>query len=290
MVWLILSIISTTGIYVSFKIINNTKTPLVNALIINYLTAAILGFLIIKSFPVKEIINSGWLWLGAIIGILFIVVFFAVGVSSEKAGLSITTVASKMSLIIPMLFSIIVFHEKINPIKVISIILAVISVCLSVFKKNDKSVIAKNQFFLLPFAIFLGMGIGDSLIIYSKEIYINELLIPVFTSTIFLFSFLTGLAYTIIKTSFIRGYLNLNSWIYGIMLGIFNFGSTYFMIKTLNSGIFINSIVYGITNICVIALSAMIGVFFFKEKLSKVNYIGLILSIFTIVLLAYSDF
>ena len=56
MVWIILCAISYIGIFVIFKLIDTFKAPLLNAVVVNYLTATILGFAIFGSFPAGQIV------------------------------------------------------------------------------------------------------------------------------------------------------------------------------------------------------------------------------------------
>jgi drug/metabolite transporter (DMT)-like permease len=289
MIWLILCVFSATGIFVSFKIIDKTNTPLINAIIINYLVAAILGFVLTGSFPVNEIIKSDWFLSSIFIGILFIVMFFIIGLSSQKVGISITTVSSKMSVVLPMLFAIIAYNEQIGFVKIFAIILAVVSVFMSVYKKPDKSTGFNLMVFLLPIVLFVGMGLVDSLVIYSKETYVDDAKASVFSASLFSFALLSGLAFTIFKPKEFKKFAQPKPWILGSILGVVNFCSIYLMIRALNSSVFQNSVAYGIANIGIVALSVIIGTIFFKEKLSKLNVFGVILSITAILLLTFAD-
>lgn len=289
MIWLILTTLSTTGIFVLFKILDKTKTPLFNAIIINYIIASIFGFWLTGSISVNTIINSEWLNQSIIIGILFIILFFLVGLSSQKVGISITTVASKMSVVLPMIFAIWAFNEMIGIIKIFGIIAAMVAVSLSVYKKPDKKGNLKLILILLPLLLFVGMGIVDSAVIYSKEHYVDDSLASVFSATVFSFALLSGLIFSIFRPKIFRNFLSLKLWILGAALGIVNFGSIYLMIKALNSGVFQNSVVYGIANIGIVSLSVIIGTLFFKEKLSIINKVGIVLSIFAIGLLTIAD-
>ena len=122
-----------------------------------------------------------------------------------------------------------------------------------------------------------------------KEKYVNDEAAALFTATLFGFSFLSGLVAGIFNQ---KSYLNFRyskNWILGICLGIVNFGSIYLILRALNSGIFNNSIVYGIVNIGIVTLSVIIGTLFFKEKLTKLNYVGISLSIISIFLLSIAE-
>ena len=71
-------------------------------------------------------------------------------------------------------------------------------------------------------------------------------------------------------------------------LGIPNFLSFYFLLKALayfgSSGAF----VYPLYNLGVILLSAIIGLLVFKERLSKLNIVGILLAITAITLLSWN--
>ena len=70
----------------------------------------------------------------------------------------------------------------------------------------------------------------------------------------------------------------------GIILGLINFGSTFYILKAM--GIFKSSVVFPITNAGIVSLSALIGYFFFREKLKLVNWIGIGLAIIAIIMIA----
>lgn len=290
MFWLIFCTLSATGIFVMFKILAKTKTPLFNAIIINYLVAASFGFAISDNLNVDAILKSDWLLQSIIIGVLFIVMFFIIGKSSQKVGISITTVASKMSVVIPMVFAIYAFNENFGIIKVIGIVTAVLAVSLSVYKRPDKKGKLNYMLIFLPVILFVGMGIADSTVIYSKEVYVDDQLASLFSAMIFFFALASGVVFSIFKTSIFRNFAVPKVWLNGIILGLFNYGSIYLMIRALNSGVFQNSVVYGITNIGIVSLSVIIGTLFFKEKLSNLNRVGIVLSIFAIGLLTIADY
>ena len=285
MVWIILCIISYIGIFVVFKLIDVKDAPLINCIIVNYLTATVLGFSVFGSFPVQHIISANWLPISLILGFLFIATFFLVGISSRKTGIVITTVASKMSLVVPMLFSILMYGEQVATTKIIAIILAVASIFLCTYKHSDKKTKTDIWKLLLPAFIFIGMGANDSIVIYSRETFSISSDAALFTASLFAISFLCGTIYASVKRGTFRNFLNAKTWLLGILLGSFNFGSIYFVIKAMNSKIISNSSLYGICNTSTILLSIIIGMAFFKEKLSKLNLIGGGLAIIAIVLM-----
>lgn len=289
MVWIILCAISYIGIFVIFKLIDTFKAPLLNAVVVNYLTATTLGFAIFGSFPAGQIVSAGWFPMGIVLGFLFIVTFLLIGISSRETGIVITTVASKMSLVLPMTFSIIAYGENVSATKIAAILLAITSVFLCTYKPSSQKTKTNIWKFLLPAIIFIFMGANDSLVIYSREEFGISGDAALFTATLFGISLLCGLIYAVVKRGVMKNFLNFKTWWMGILLGSFNFGSVYFVIRSMNTGIISTSSLYGICNTSTILLSIVIGVVFFKEKLNKLNIAGGVLALLTIVLMAFAD-
>ena len=106
MVFLWLSIICSTLIYFLFKIRDKFKVNLSGAIIVNYLMATFLGlFLNSNKIHVTTIISTKWFPFSVLIGFLFVLMFFLIGISSEKTGITLTSIATRMSMVLPMLFS-----------------------------------------------------------------------------------------------------------------------------------------------------------------------------------------
>ncbi|MFO7755071.1 MAG: hypothetical protein R6V34_03700 [Bacteroidales bacterium] len=285
MIYLLLCIVSTTGIMVIFKIAGNMKLDTFRIIIINYFTAAILGFSI-GGFPSPPDLAAGWLPMAVIIGILFIVMFFVIARSAQKAGIAVTSVASKMSVVIPITFSIFYFNEDLGVLKVAGIMLALVSVFMTTYNR-DKTKKRGPEVMILPLVLFLGAGLIDSLIKYSQQVHIIEQGTIMFTSVLFSISALTGVIFSFFRNDIFKSKNIIKIIVAGISLGIVNFGSLYGIIMALDSNILDSSIIFGINNIGIVVLSVITALLFFNEKLSRLNRAGIILSIITIIFLSY---
>jgi drug/metabolite transporter (DMT)-like permease len=71
----------------------------------------------------------------------------------------------------------------------------------------------------------------------------------------------------------------------GLLLGAVNYGSIFFLVMSYNSGIMPNSTLLPVNNLGVVLIGALAAMFFFREKLSKFNWVGLLLSVLALVLL-----
>lgn len=286
--FLILSIFCSTLIFIIFKSFDKYKVNTLHAIIFNYFTAASFGYLT-SDEPVipSTIITSNW-FIGAIVlGFLFISVFNVMALTTQKNGLSVASVFSKMGVIIPVVFGIYFYNETLNFQKSIGIILALVAVYFtSVKAKSSKSIELKNL--TLPMLLFFGSGIIETLLNYIKTSYLAENEISIFSATIFLIAGLIGIILLSISSLKNKIVLSYTSVIGGIILGIVNYYSIYTLIKVLNNEAWESSTIFTINNVAIVTLSTLIGLVIFKEKLLKKNWIGIGIAVISIVLVTFA--
>ena len=284
MIYLLLCIFSSTTIIILFKYFSRFKINNFNAIIINYLTAALLGLTIsFNSLRNTNVFVQSWFPLAVLIGVLFVVMFNVIAITTQKAGISVSSVASKMSVIVPMLFSILYYHEQINNYKIAGMVLAVIAVVFTAIRKNIH--FENRKYLILPFILFIGMGLVDSLVKFSQHEYLKDQDLPLFSTLLFTISAITGIIVRLFKKSLRNSPMNFKAVAAGMLLGIANFGTFYFLVQALNSNFVDSSIVFGFNSIGIVLLSVFLAIILFKEKLSFINWTGIILSIFTIFVL-----
>ncbi|MBU8892552.1 MAG: hypothetical protein KOO66_07215 [Bacteroidales bacterium] len=291
MIFLVFSILSSAAIYVIFKFLDRFNINTFNVIIINYITAAILGLLLTNTqVDIFSIYKNAWFPYSIIIGVLFIMTFVLIAKSSQIVGIAITSVSNKMSVIIPIAVSIIIDPlDVLTNFKAIGIILAILAVFLSVYRKRKVEFDPRNIY--IPIILFLSMGLVDSIVKYAQHNFVADEILPLFTVILFAMSAISGLVIKFVRRRSFKELLDMRILLWGIGLGISNYGSLYFLIKALNyknsTGNTIDgSIVFGINNLGVIALSVIIGLIIFKEKFLKINWIGIIISLFAIYILS----
>ena len=253
------------------------------AIVMNYITAFFLGLaLSSKPFKLSEIVESSWFF-GAIgLGILFIIIFNIMAIVSQRNGLSVASVATKMSVVIPVVFGIYVYDESTGLQKLFGIILALFAVVLVSIK--PKSNVRLKHNLLFPFLVFLGSGIIDTSIKYLETFYIENKGIPLFSATIFGCAAIIGLIILTIKK--LKGQLKFNrlSLLGGFVLGIVNYASIYYLIKALDYESLESSTIFTVNNVAIVMLSGLVGLILFKEKLSSKNWLGVGVAILSILL------
>ncbi len=279
MIFLLLSILSSTGIFVLFKLFSKYKINTLQAIVVNYVTAFTIGMLLYNGqiTPI-EIVNADWFFAAFGLGFLFIAIFNVMALTAQKNGLSVASVASKMSVIIPILFGIYVYNESVGFLKISGIILALIAVYLTSVKPKDTTNLTKSIY--LPVLLFIGSGIIDT----TANHFAPKDYMPLFLASIFGIASIIGfiiLSYKSIKT---KTHFKLKSVPFGIALGIVNYSSMYFLLKALRVDGFETSSIFTINNVAIVAISTLIGLLLFKEQVSMKNWIGIFIAIISIIL------
>ena len=288
MIYLVLSVIISSFLYVIFKLFDRFNIHTFQAIVINYLVAATIGFVFFPNETTTlEIASKPWFIGTVLLGILFIAVFNIMALTSQQNGVSVASVSSKMSIVIPILFALFVYQEKLNTLNVMGIFMALLAVYLtamksSSFKKNRSSL----KKIALPLLLFLGSGIIDTSLKYLETNYVAANDIPIYTATIFLCAFCMGIIIMIYQYFKNTTTFYLKSLLGGLALGIPNYFSVYFLLRTLQSGYFNSSVIFTINNVAIVALSTFWGILLFRERLNAKNWIGIGLAILSILLVA----
>jgi len=279
LIYLLLSIASSTLIFVLFKLFNKYNINTLQAIVVNYVTACLCGSLLYDGqIRPSDIIKTDWFFAAIGLGFLFITIFNVMALTAQKNGLSVASVASKMSVIIPVIFGIYVYNESTGVQKTIGIILALIAVYLTSVKQKDDSVLTQSIY--LPIILFFGSGIIDT----SVNHFAPDDGIPIFSATIFGIAAIIGLVILSYKAIIRKDYFKLKSVPFGILLGIVNYCSIYFLLKALRVDGFESSTLFTINNVVIVAISTLVGLVLFKEKISNKNWIGIFIAIISIIL------
>ena len=285
---IILGICCFNVILICFKLLDRYGIDNLQAIAVNYVTAGLLSFTLIEYAPsFKEIVAAPWFFYAVGVGVMFILVFNLLARASQVIGVAISTVANKMSLVIPILAALILFEgETVSVLKIIGIILALAGVYFATTKGTKLNFEVKYLWLIL--VIFFGQGAADVLFNCAKEWYVDVSLNGIFFVVIFLTAGLVGSSMLMFQVATKKTQLKLKNLSWGVLLGIPNFLTLWFYFRSLESGELEVSQVNPIYNIGVVILSATIGFLFFKEKLALSNWLGILLSVASIAALMFS--
>ena len=286
MIYLILSIVLATGLFVIFKYFGIYKVDVLKAIVVNYIVAFIIGFASAeKSIGFVEIANQPWLFGAIFLGALFVAIFFVMAMTAQINGVSVTSVAGKMSVVIPILFGVFLYNESVTFLKIAGIIIALVAVYLASVK--DEKGATKKAGLLFPILLFFGSGIIDTTLKYVQVNFVPKEEVAIFSGSLFGFAAFFGLIVLVIKTIKTikkREAFGVKNIIAGIALGIPNYYSIVFLIKALQTEGFESSTLFTINNVGVVVVSTIVGLLLFKESFSTKNRIGVVLAIVGIIL------
>ena len=287
MIYLIVSILLATLLFVIFKLFAKFNINVLQAIVVNYVIACICGLASYsKPFSVINIIEMPWFTGACLLGVLFIFIFNIMAITAQQNGLSVASVAAKMSVVVPIIFAVLVYGEELPAIKITGIILALTAVYLVSVKKDGIHI--KKGTLLYPVLLFLGSGTIDTSLKYLEVNYVGKGEIPLFSATIFAFAAIVGLfilAFNILKKNEKVTGKNI---IAGICLGIFNYYSITFLIMALGSETLDSSTVFTINNVAIVTLTTLMGIILFKERLNVKNIVGIFIAVLSIFLVAMS--
>jgi drug/metabolite transporter (DMT)-like permease len=286
MLYVLLSVCCNVIVAVLLKLAKRYHIDVQQAITWSYTTSILLTWFIFKpdlgnlsEAPVTTLVT---------LGVLLPIIFVLLAVSVRVTGMVRTSVAQRLALFIPVLAAVFIYHETLSTLKVIGLIIGLSAIICSIpwpqYGRTRKS--SGDWFYLLT--IFAGVGIiailfkklaGNATMQFITSVFIVFILA-------FLFSFI-GLLIRIARKK------TLFSWphiLIGWMLGVANFGNILFYIRAHKVLANSPSTLFMAVNIGAIVLTAMIGLYFFKEKLSTLNKVGLFLALVSIMVITYSSF
>ena len=236
-----------------------------------------------KSTSVSMLLQQQWVLMAVITGATFILTFLAFAVSTQKVGVAMTVVSSKMSIVLSVTVGIFLLAESMNLVQILGIITALAAFYLTNIGLSKGHI--DKKYLYLPALIFFGTGANDSLMKLSGVYYADRNEIQFLTVTFFT-AFVIGLGVLLFQALRNRLKITWNDIFAGILLSIFNWYSTYFFIK----GLFVLpiSLFIPVFNAALVFIAAVSGYFFFGEKLSMLNRIGIVLAVLAIAAIAFS--
>jgi len=287
MIYLALSILfSSLNLWI-FKIFDQQKIDNLQAIVFNYFTCVFVGLLLSDvSIAPTTIIDKPWFLFSIGLGVLFIVGFNLIAATTQKAGVSIASVSSKVSMILPIIIAVSFYGDSFSIIKLVGITIAFVSIIFTSIKSADDLKNLKTVF-LLPFLVWLSSALIEVILDYVERFAIEPEEYPLFLIVNFGLAGVLGLIYLIFISIKNKQTITAKNFIAGLILGVPNYFSIYFLLYALNQADFGSSAVFPLNNIGIVLLSIFGSILFFKEKLTKYNWIGVALAVLAIVLIGF---
>jgi drug/metabolite transporter (DMT)-like permease len=199
-----------------------------------------------------------------------------------SAGIVKSDAAQRLSLFIPIIWALVFFGEVLTPARGLGVALAFIALLCLLYKPNTTHISNNAKSFALPLiGVWLGYGVID--ILFKQLAKLDK---AAFAGNLFVSFVLAGLlifAYLFFK----RTRWHFKSLFAGVALGILNFGNILFYVRAHQAFKDNPTLVFAGMNMGVIALGTLVGAWAFREKISRVNAIGVLLAMCSIFCLFY---
>ncbi|MCC6187069.1 MAG: EamA family transporter [Chitinophagaceae bacterium] len=288
MIYLFLTILLNALLAVIFKLFARYNIDNLQAIVIKYWVCVITGSLFLGEMPISaESSQEQWFPLSLIMGIGFILVFNLFAFCTKHEGITAATIANKLSLVIPVVFSIWLYSESLSALHIMGIALAFPAVYLAVAPPKSEIIRVKNPHLLWIAILFLGSGLLDTGMKFAQQKYLES---PreqaIYTIHLFAVAGFIGTCILLYLLITKRSKISLKNILGGIALGIPNYFSIYFMIRMLNSDFLKSSALIPLSNIGVLLASTLAAIIFFRERMTNKRLMGICLSLVVIAFLA----
>ncbi|MFN4083737.1 MAG: EamA/RhaT family transporter [Bacteroidia bacterium] len=284
MITVALSILFSTITVSFFKLFERYKVDTLQAIIANYITCILLGLFLMNDSSITEKLKqfTGYEYT-LFLGFLFISIFLSIAKTAQTISVSASMVAAKLSVVIPVVASVFLYNEALSMFKMAGIILSLIAVWF-ISNKDEDAHLKDNKYLLLPLIVFIGSGLIDTMLKLMQSKFIPPLNEALIVTLVFANAFAFGVLYLSYQTITGKTTINLKSLVWGVFLGLPNYFSMFFLVKTLT--LFDASMIFPINNIGIVGLSTFAGIWFFNEKLNNLNKAGLVLAILSIIVIS----
>lgn len=288
MTYLLLCMVLNSSVFICFKSYDIWRIPTFQAIVINYLVCVLTGGIFVGDWaelfalPVRE----AWFWLAVGLGGIFILTFYLMALTTQRASVAVATVANKMSMVIPVVAGVWMYADiqaGFGWWKWLGILLAIMAVLFTAQERKQPTRF-DLRFLWLPLAIFLLGGLLETAFGFGQRELIPEGKEAYFSIYIFASAAITGGIILAIQLAG-KAHFDLKSIIGGFYLGIPNYFSIYTLVMALKAYQGQVTIVFPSINVGTILASTLLSILFFKEMPTFINWIGIALAIFAIIIL-----
>lgn len=285
MIYIALSVLCSVIVSVLLKLAPGWQVDLRQAIGGGYLVASVLCLLLLHPSPdliVREPLSPAWFLL-LVLGVALPAMFLVLATSVDLVGIVRTDAAMRLSLVLPLIAAFTLFGEILTMQKGTGVLLGLAAIACIVTREEAVAAQGRSAW-KWPLIVFVGMGVIDILfkrVAQETGVPFADILFASFS-----LAFLLSLLY--LAGCYRRGRAQWR-WRHAggaLLIGGFNFGNIVFYILAHRALSDDPALVFSAMNIGVIVLATLVGVGWFRERLSRLNGLGLLLAVGAIAVLA----
>lgn len=277
MIYVLLSVICSVLVSVLLKLARRLQIDVGQAIACNYVTTSALTALVFR--PSLDVLLSPQApWLGFVgLGLLLPLIFLALAASVNSAGIVRTDAAQRLSLMISLLAAFLLFGETLSASKGAGVALGLLALACMVWRTERRD--GEGSGWLWPLVVFAGFGAID---ILFKLVAKAGTPFAASLQAMFALALVVAFGLQLWRRWYERVRLTLRDAIAGFLLGLANFGNIVFYVRAHQALPDHPALVFASMNLGVVALGALVGLLAFRERLSRLNFLGLILALLAI--------
>lgn len=279
--FLLLKIASAVGMGLVLKHTDARGLPRLPVIRVNYAVAAVLAFFGAVAFEQTRLSLATGL-LGAATGLFFVAGLLCWMKTIEAAGLALSVVAMRTSIVLPVLLSVVLWRERPGPLELAGsgAALAALGLVLAGVARRAGTGEAPTYRPSAPLWL-VALFLVDGLVVTAAQVFRQEMPqdenLP-FQAIIFASAFIV----TTVLYHLRRQRVNRDALRFGALLGTANLGNYLFLILALT--VLPGVVVYPVMAAGEVGLMALAGVLLWRERLRPLSWVGIALAVLAVVL------
>lgn len=221
-------------------------------------------------------------------GVLSVIFQFFYICAFSKGKMTLTVIINNFSMLIPIGVSYYIFNEPLGLMKIVGILLALISLVLVTAKGRNETIAKKSDnilWLIFTVLVFFSNGfIAVNQKIYSK--IVPNLQVLAFVAIAYISATVISAVILIVtrllkdpKKSKLNSKMLISGASAGVIIGIFQCLNTY------AASVIDGAVLYSSYNCATSILATVVGRMLFKERLSKKQFVGVIIGILSLMFL-----
>ena len=283
MLALAVCVVASTVISLIFKWFQRFGVRNLPAIVVNYFVCVACGCLFEGEFALTtDVFAADWIGLAFVLGFFFIGGFNLNALCVQRAGVAVTSVVQRISLLLSVAFAVVYYGERVDWAQGLGIALGLVAVVLSV--RFGPSARGTRGAWVLPLAVFAVAGAIESLLTVAQRSYGADGDVT-FSVTLFAWAGLLGLAVAVLRPPADgSARFTARDVLGGVALGIPNFFSIHLILVALGEGLEAST-VFPVLNVSTIVLSALAALALFGERLTPKQWAGVGVAVVAIALI-----
>jgi drug/metabolite transporter (DMT)-like permease len=284
MIYVLMAVACSVLVSVLLKLARRLSVDIGQAIAWNYVATSVLTYVVFH--PSMDVLRSAQApWPGFVgLGLLLPLIFLALSASVRTAGIVRTDAAQRLSLLISLLAAFLLFGETLSEYKAVGVALGLLALVCMVWRVDAHGADSTERPWLWPLVVFAGFGVID---ILFKRVAQAGTPFAASLQAAFALALVVSVALLLWRRWHDRTFFTLRDAVAGLLLGLANFGNIVFYIRGHQALPDHPSLVFASMNLGVVALGALVGTVVFRERLSAVNAVGVLLAIGAIGLIAW---